>query len=105
MGCCFSKSEDAQVADTAFDGNALLMVASSSEVLADFTEQAAEFLVEEVQFSIGSLPNINPSLKAFSKSKAVGWLKEVVNGAEFKISITALIEFACRCFMNSKSRE
>ena len=61
-------------------------------------------VLSEEDFSLATLPTVNPSLKDFNASGTIGWLKEVVDGAEFKISITAPIEFAVRCFMNTAMR-
>jgi len=74
------------------------------EVEAEIDEEAPELVLSEEDFSLATLPTVNPSLKDFSASGAIGWLKEVVDGAEFKISITAPIEFAVRCFMNTAMR-
>ena len=62
-----------------------------------------EIEVTEEQLDLMNLDNIavNPSQEEFQGNGGVDWLGKIMNGAEFEISMTAPIAFACRCFTNT----
>ncbi|GMI26823.1 hypothetical protein TeGR_g8516, partial [Tetraparma gracilis] len=98
MGCTQSKSDDVASQEAA-EG------VSPADVAAVVVEKAMDLAEEvelsEVDFSLASLPIVNPSLQSFSASSSIAWLKEVVDGTKFEISMTAPIEFVVRCMCNT----
>jgi hypothetical protein len=100
MGCTQSRPDDVDVASQeAAEG------VSPADVAAVVVEKAMDLAEEvelsEVDFSLTSLPIVNPSLQSFSASSSIAWLKEVVDGTKFEISMTAPIEFVVRCMCNT----
>jgi hypothetical protein len=100
MGCTQSRPDDVDVASQeAAEG------VSPADVAAVVVEKAMDLAEEvelsEVDFSLASLPIVNPSLQSFSASSSIAWLKEVVDGTKFEISMTAPIEFVVRCMCNT----
>ena len=98
MGCTQSKSDDFASRE---GGEGVSPADVAAVVVEKAMELAEEVELSEVDFSLASLSIVNPSLQNWKASTAITWLKEVVDGTKFEISMTAPIEFVVRCMCNT----
>ena len=115
MGCSGSKGAASGTKNpAAADGNdSLVTLAAKDEAEATLgdaideqMEKSGEEFVEDLaatQQALVEAASRMPNLDAasFGMAKAIGTLASVVNGTDFKVSLTFPIEFAVRVFFNA----
>ena len=115
MGCSGSKGAASGTENpVAADGNDGLVTeaakdeaeATMGDVVDEQMEKSGEEFVEDVaatQQALVEAASRMPNLDAasFGMAKAIGTLASVVNGTDFKVSLTFPIEFAVRVFFNA----
>ena len=108
MGCSGSKGAASGTKNpVAADGNdGLVTEATMGDAVDEQMEKSGEEFVEDLaatQQALVEAASRMPNLDAasFGMAKAIGTLASVVNGTDFKVSLTFPIEFAVRVFFNA----
>ena len=112
MGCSGSKGAASGTKNpVAADGNDGLVTKDEAEAtlgdaIDEQMEKSGEEFVEDLaatQQALVEAASRMPNLDAasFGMAKAIGTLASVVNGTDFKVSLTFPIEFAVRVFFNA----